>query len=120
MNQVTDTAGRFASDAKSVASDAKNTAQRVASDAREHAESIAGDAKAEILRLRERVEQLMSERVTPAVTKVVDQAEYLTRSATDEVKHRAEKVSDRVQERPLMAIGLAALAGFVLAAMVKR
>lgn len=66
------------------------------------------------------VEQVMDRRVTPAIGEVVGQAEVALQGATEEVRQQLQRLSQSVQAQPLAAIGLAALAGFVLARMTER
>jgi ElaB/YqjD/DUF883 family membrane-anchored ribosome-binding protein len=84
------------------------------------AESYVHDAADELARLRSQVETLMNERVTPMLGSVANSAEQAAKAATDEVRHQAARLTDTVQEKPLTAIGLAALAGFVLASVLRR
>ncbi|MBX9594797.1 MAG: hypothetical protein K2X46_10560 [Roseomonas sp.] len=86
----------------------------------ETAEATAHDAAAEIARLRSQVETLMNERVTPMLGSVVSSAEHAAKSATEEVRHQAARLSDAVHDKPLAAIGIAVLAGFVLASILRR
>lgn len=81
---------------------------------------IADDAQAELQALRAKVEQLMSERVTPAIARVAGQAEDAAQYANDAVRDQAERLSATVREQPLTALGAAALAGFVVALLFKR
>ncbi len=78
------------------------------------------DTHAEIAALRAKIESLMNERVTPAVSRAADKAEAAVHQATDTVCHQAERLSSAVREKPLTAIGLAALAGYVFAVMCRR
>jgi len=80
----------------------------------------ADEAQAEIAALRTKVETLMSERVTPALVDVAGRAEAAANAGYAQVKDGAERVSLRVREQPLAALGIAALAGFVLASLVRR
>ncbi|MGH7154819.1 MAG: hypothetical protein ACREF3_12905 [Acetobacteraceae bacterium] len=68
------------------------------------------DAAAQIARLREQVEMLMRERVTPALADVADRAE----SAMGAMKNQAEVLSGQVRDKPLIAVLLAAGLGFLL------
>ena len=72
------------------------------------------DATSQIARLREQVETLMKERVTPAVTEAAGRAESAIHSAADTVREQAEAMSGRVREQPLLAILIAAAVGYVL------
>jgi len=72
------------------------------------------DATSQIARLREQVETLMKERVTPAVADVAGRAENAVYGAAGAVREQAEALSGRVREQPMMAILIAAGIGFIL------
>jgi ElaB/YqjD/DUF883 family membrane-anchored ribosome-binding protein len=72
------------------------------------------DAQAQIVRLREQVEALMKERVTPAVAGFAGRAESAVHSASDVVRDQAHVVSGRVKEQPLTAILIAAAVGWII------
>jgi ElaB/YqjD/DUF883 family membrane-anchored ribosome-binding protein len=78
------------------------------------------DAGAEIAALREKVEALMNQRVAPAVAAVAGEAEAAARAAADRVRAETDGVRGQVQDNPLLAIGIAAAAGFVLAHLLRR
>lgn len=78
------------------------------------------DAQAEIAALREKVDALMQSRVGPAVTALAGEAQAAAHAAGDTVRHQVGRLSDTVREQPLTALGVAALAGFVLAALMRR
>jgi ElaB/YqjD/DUF883 family membrane-anchored ribosome-binding protein len=78
------------------------------------------ETQAEIAALRARVEALLKERVAPAVARVAEGAEAVADQATDSLQEQAERLSAAIRERPLAAVGLAALAGFVFAVMCRR
>ncbi len=82
--------------------------------------AIAADASDEIARLREKVELLMSERVTPAVSAVAAEVGAAAASARDTVRGQADRLEGAVKEQPFVAIGLAALAGFLVASLIRR
>lgn len=106
--------------AKSFAEDAKDRAQALAGQAQEAAQGYASDAQAEIAALRAKVETLMNERVTPVLSQAAERAEATMNTVRAQVGERGEQVSERVREQPLLALALAALAGFVVAAMFRR
>lgn len=90
------------------------------SSTRNAAENLAHDAADELARLRSQVEELMKDRVSPALHSVALQAENAAKQASDEVRAQAASLSEAVQEKPLLALGIAALAGFVLASLIRR
>ncbi len=73
-----------------------------------------GDTHSQIARLREQVEALMKDRVTPAVTEAAGRAESAIHGATDTMREQVETVSGKVREQPLVAILIAAAVGFIL------
>ncbi len=72
------------------------------------------DATAQIARLREQVESLMKERVTPALAEAAGRAESAVYGAAGVMRDQADAMSGRVREAPLVAILIAAGIGFVL------
>jgi len=72
------------------------------------------DAHAQIARLREQVESLMRDRITPAVADAAGRAESAVYGAADTVREQAETVSSKVREQPLLAVLIAAGIGYVL------
>jgi ElaB/YqjD/DUF883 family membrane-anchored ribosome-binding protein len=78
------------------------------------------DAHAEIAALRQKVEALMTQRVAPAVAAVAGEAENVAHAAADGVRQGARRVTDQVHQNPFLALGVAALAGFVLAQVLRR
>ncbi|WP_431283659.1 hypothetical protein ACQW02_02265 [Humitalea sp. 24SJ18S-53] len=77
-------------------------------------------AQAEIAALRAKVEKLMAERVTPALAHVAEQGAAAANAATDTVRDQAARVEQNVREHPFAALGIAALAGFVIAHLMRR
>ena len=69
-----------------------------------------GDTRRQINQLREQVQTLMRERVTPAVTDVAGRADRAVSAA----REQAEALSGQVEERPLLAILIAAGIGYLL------
>ncbi len=74
----------------------------------------ASDANEQIAQLREQVEALMNDRVTPALASAANRAETMARSAGDMARHQATAVSGRVREQPLFAVLVAGFAGFLI------
>ena len=79
----------------------------------------AGDAKEQIARLREQVEMLMRDRVTPALSDAAARAESAARGAQDLAREQAEALSGRVREQPLIAIVVALGVGFLIGRILR-
>lgn len=82
--------------------------------------SYGSEADAEIAALRAKVDDLMLNRVGPAVSAMADQAQAAAQAASDTVRHQVDRVSDTVRAQPLRALGVAVMAGFVLAVLIRR
>jgi ElaB/YqjD/DUF883 family membrane-anchored ribosome-binding protein len=74
----------------------------------------ASDTNEQLRQLRAQVEALMSDRVTPALADAAGRAETTYRAASDTVQDNAEKLSEQVRDKPLIAILVAAGAGYLL------
>ena len=77
------------------------------------------DAQAQIGRLREQVESLMKDRVTPAVSDFAGRAGDAMTNAGGAVRDQAQVVSGRVKEQPLIAILIAATIGWVIGRVMR-
>jgi len=96
-------ANDFSQDARMVKEQAKDSAQRVGDDARE-----------ELAKLRAQVERLMSERVTPALAGAADQVQDYADRARASIEDQADALSETVRERPLVAVAIAAVGGYLI------
>lgn len=76
--------------------------------------SAAQDAKEQIAQLREQVQSLMNERVTPALSQAADTAQQYAQQARDIYEDQTEMLSERVRESPIVAILVAAGVGYIL------
>jgi ElaB/YqjD/DUF883 family membrane-anchored ribosome-binding protein len=83
------------------------------------ARSKIDDAQAQIARLREQVEGLMKDRVTPAVADLAGRAESAVHTASGAVRGQAQAVSGRVKDQPLVAILIAAAVGWVIGRVMR-
>ena len=72
------------------------------------------DAHEQIRQLRDQVEQLMRERVTPIISDAAGRAQDMARQAQDAVSDQAEAVSTRVREMPLTSVAIAAAVGYLI------
>ncbi len=78
------------------------------------AKDVASDTQDQIQSLRAQVEQLLNERVTPALTDAAGKAETAVHSARDMTTAQVETVSAQVREQPIIAIGIAAAVGYLI------
>jgi ElaB/YqjD/DUF883 family membrane-anchored ribosome-binding protein len=83
-------------------------------DQTDQAKNKLDDATAQIARLREQVEALMKERVTPAVADIAGRAEQAVYGATSAARDQAEAISNRVRDQPLLALLIAAGVGYII------
>ena len=74
----------------------------------------AQDAREQIAQLREQVQVLMSERVTPVLANAAGRAEEYVNQARSVATDQTEMVSEKVRESPLLAILIGAGAGYLL------
>ena len=77
------------------------------------------DAQAQIAHLREQVEALMKDRVTPTVADFAGRAETAVNNARGMMRNQTRAVSGRVREQPLMAIVVAAAAGWIIGRVMR-
>lgn len=77
------------------------------------------DAQAQIARLRDQVEGLMKDRVTPAMSDFAGRAQSAAQNASGVVREQAEVVSGRVKDAPLIAIMIAAAVGWVFGRVMR-
>ena len=73
----------------------------------------------QVVRLREQVEVLMKEKVTPAMSAFAGQAEQALQGATKTAREQAEAVSGQVKQRPLTAILIAAAVGWAIGRVMR-
>lgn len=77
------------------------------------------DASDEIRQLRSQVDQLMRERVGPAVSDAAGRAQDYARHAQDTAREQAEALSSHVREMPLVSVLIAAVAGYLLGRLAR-
>lgn len=77
-------------------------------------QKMADDARTELARLRAQVERLMEERVTPVLGSAAETVEDYSRRARERIEENADALSDTVRERPLIAVAVAAIGGYLL------
>ena len=105
----------------SAANDFNNNTRELKNDARELKDQaqasgtrVADDAKEELARLRAQVERMMQERVTPALAGAADQVQDYASRARETIEDQADALSETVRERPLVAVAVAAIGGYLI------
>ncbi len=73
-------------------------------------------AAAELAVLREKVDALVREHLTPAVDGAGTRAE----AAQAALRAQADSVAERVREQPFVALGAAAVVGIAIGALMRR
>ena len=81
--------------------------------------AMSDNAREEIRNLRDQVNQLMEDRVTPVFNDASKRASEAATRARAYTEDSAEMVSDRVRDQPLIAIGVAAAVGFLFGRITK-
>lgn len=72
------------------------------------------DLSAQIAHLRDQLESLVRDKVTPAVSDMAGRAEAAISDAGDTVRQQADVVAGKVREQPLLAIAIAAGVGWLI------
>jgi ElaB/YqjD/DUF883 family membrane-anchored ribosome-binding protein len=98
----------------SAANDLSNDARILKDQAAAGAGHVVDDAREELARLRSQVEKLMAERVTPALGEAADTVQDYAHRARESIEDQADSIAEQVRDRPLIAVGIAAAAGYLL------
>jgi|GEM_PF-1640351 len=98
----------------SAANDFSDDARNLRDQAAASANRVSDDAREELAKLRAQVERLMQERVTPALAGAADTVQDYASRARHTIEDQADAISETVRERPLMAVAVAAVAGYLL------
>lgn len=96
----------------------RNTRGRAGGATKKRFSHTPGDANEEIAQLRHEVEQLMNERVTPALAGAAQRVETTARNAAAMARWQAEAVSSQVRQQPLISILVAGGLGFLIGRLV--
>jgi ElaB/YqjD/DUF883 family membrane-anchored ribosome-binding protein len=83
------------------------------------ADTISTDAREQIARLRDQVESLMRDRVSPGLSDAAGRAEHAARRAGDTAREQAEALSGHVRDQPLIAIAAAFGVGYLLGRFIR-
>ncbi len=83
------------------------------------ASAIVADAKAEIAALRQQVEQLIAEHVTPAMNDAANRANHAAKKVGDCAREQTAAMSNQVREQPLLAVGIAVGIGYLIGRLTR-
>ncbi|WP_215767477.1 hypothetical protein [Gluconobacter cerinus] len=76
-------------------------------------EAAAETTQDQIETLRKQVEQILNDYVNPALLQAADRTEHAVANARKITDHEIENVSTRVQSRPIAAVLISAVVGFL-------
>jgi ElaB/YqjD/DUF883 family membrane-anchored ribosome-binding protein len=82
-------------------------------------DNVRDSARDELRALRDQVNALMEDRVSPALDTAGRRATEAARKARAYTEEQADMVSGHVRDQPLIAIGVAALVGFLFGRITK-
>lgn len=77
-------------------------------------------AEQEISALREKVEALIDERISPTLSDAAAEVEQAAQKVTGTLRHQTRALARNVKAQPFAAIGAAALVGVVVGLMLRR
>ena len=81
--------------------------------------AMTDNARDELRALRDQVNQLMEDRITPAFSDASKRAYQAAGTARAYTQDQADMVSGHVRDQPLIAIGVAAAVGFLAGRLTK-
>jgi ElaB/YqjD/DUF883 family membrane-anchored ribosome-binding protein len=81
--------------------------------------AVTDTARDELRALRDQVNQLMEDRLSPAFADASKRATEAAHRARAYTEDYADAAADRVRDRPLVAIGVAAAVGFLFGRITK-
>ncbi len=82
-------------------------------------DNVRDDTVRQLRQLREQVNDLMEERVTPVLSEAADRATSAAKRARTYTSNQADYVGERVRDQPLIAIGVAAAVGYALGRLTR-
>jgi ElaB/YqjD/DUF883 family membrane-anchored ribosome-binding protein len=82
-------------------------------------DNVRDDTARQLRQLRDQVNELMEERVSPVLSDAAERASSAARRARAFTSDQADMVTDRVRDQPLIAIGVAAAVGYALGRLTR-
>ena len=78
------------------------------------------DPKAHLRRLRQEVDALTADRVSPVVADLTARAQRTLNDTTTVVRDQTEVLSKRVRQNPFVAVAIGVAVGFLLSRIIRR
>jgi ElaB/YqjD/DUF883 family membrane-anchored ribosome-binding protein len=82
-------------------------------------DNVRDDTARQLRQLRDQVNELMEERVSPVLSDAAGRATTAAKRARAFTEDQADYVTDRVRDQPLIAIGVAAAVGYALGRLTR-
>ena len=82
-------------------------------------DNVRDDTTRQLRELRDQVNSLMEERVSPLLSDAAGRATDAAKRARAFTSDQADYVTDRVRDQPLIAIGVAAAVGYALGRLTR-
>jgi ElaB/YqjD/DUF883 family membrane-anchored ribosome-binding protein len=82
-------------------------------------ENVRDDTARQLRQLRDQVNELMEEQVSPVLSDAAGRAPKAPKRARAFTENQADYVTDRVRDQPLIAIGVAAAVGYALGRLTR-
>ncbi|MCQ4161410.1 hypothetical protein NON00_15935 [Roseomonas sp. GC11] len=79
-----------------------------------------GSVEERLADLRQRLDQILEEQVSPTLSRAGDRAQQAARHVRDTARREAGQVMEVARERPLATIAVAMGVGYLLARMLRR
>jgi ElaB/YqjD/DUF883 family membrane-anchored ribosome-binding protein len=80
---------------------------------------MGSDAREQIRQLREQVDSLMRDRVGPRVQDTAARAQQTFRQAREVAEEQTEALTDRIRDMPILAVLIAAGAGYLIGRLTR-
>jgi ElaB/YqjD/DUF883 family membrane-anchored ribosome-binding protein len=78
------------------------------------------DPKAHLRRLRQEVDALTADRISPAVADLTTRAQRTLADTTATVRDQTRVLSDQIRQNPFAAVAIGVAVGFVLSRIFRR
>ncbi|TCZ62978.1 hypothetical protein [Roseicella aquatilis] len=109
----------YLSSLRSTARDARDTAEEYGRHAADRLRDRGDDARSELSHLWSQLEDLVERRIRPAASEAAGSASGYARQGRDMAHDVADQIRDVTRSRPLVAIGVAVAATWLITSMLR-